>query len=287
MFEISNHDEEISERQYSRFRKSGQEIMPYRVAGNTNPTGYDIYPYHSLGNGKVFNGYESLARWMSDFPCIIIDGFSGVLWEAVQSSLADAFSKDGLKVRWIRSDQFLKAPAEIEKLAAPFLGDRDSVWGTKTTLQIEDFFQVGEIKSIKEETGYNCNIIIGPGASLVSWNAPVVYLDVPRNEIQYRMRAGAVTNLGMDQPDESAHMYKHCYFIDWVVLSQLRERINDRIAVQGDVQWENTINWMLTKDLAKGLEALTKTVFRVRPWFEPGAWGGQWMKERIEWIEQR
>jgi len=286
MFQISKREEKISERQHSRFRKSGQAIMPYRVSGNINTNGgYNIYPYHSLGKEKIFNGYGSLVRWMSEFPCIIIDGFSGVLWEDVQSSLADACTKEGLKVRWIRSEEFLKPSAEIEKLVAPFLGDKDSVWGTKTTLQIEDFFQVEKISAIKEEAGYNCNIIIGPGASLVSWNAPVVYLDVPKNEIQYRMRAGAVTNLGIDRPDETA-MYKHCYFIDWVVLSQFRDRINDRITVQGDVQWESTINWIFTKDLAKGLDDLTKTVFRVRPWFAPGAWGGHWMQERFEGINK-
>jgi mannose-6-phosphate isomerase class I len=287
MFEISNREEGVSERQYSRFRKSGQAVMPYKVGNQINTNGrYDIYPYHSLGHGKVFNGYDSLVRWMSDFPCVIIEGFSGVLWEDVQSNLADAFAKEGLKVRWIHSDQFLKPSAEIEKLVAPFLGDRDSVWGTKTTLQIEDFFQLDKIYAIKEEAGYDCNIIIGAGAALVQWDAPIIYLDVPKNEIQYRMRAGAVTNLGMSQPDEPAHMYKHCYFVDWVVLNKFKERISDRISVQGDVQWEGNINWMFTKDLARGLNELTKKVFRVRPWFEPGAWGGHWMQERIDGLNK-
>jgi mannose-6-phosphate isomerase class I len=287
MFEISKRENEVSEGQDSLFRKTGQPIMPYRIDDRTDTTeGYDIYPYHSLGKGKVFNGYDSLAAWIANFPCVIIDGFSGVLWEDVQSNLANAFKKQKLKVRWIESGQFLKPSAEIEKLVEPFLGERDSVWGTKTTLELEHFFQLDKIRAVKEEEGFKCNIIIGHGASLVHWDAPIVYLDVPKNEIQYRMRAGAVTNLGMREADEPAHMYKHCYFIDWVVLNKYRERIGDRIRVQGDVQWQGTLNWMFTEYLAKGLADLTKTAFRVRPWFEPGAWGGHWMQERIEGLNK-
>jgi mannose-6-phosphate isomerase class I len=100
------------------------------------------------------------------------------------------------------------------------------------------------------------------------------------------MRAGTVTNLGMDQADEPAHMYKHCYFIDWVVLNEFKERIGDRISIQGDVQWEGVINWMFTRDMAKGLDELTETVLRVRPWFEPGTWGGHWMQERFEGLNK-
>ncbi len=286
MFEIRNREEGVSEKQDSRFRKATQAIMPYRVPNTSLNGGYNIYPYHSLGKGKIFNGYSSLAKWMSEFDCVIIDGFSGVVWDDVQSGLSKAFEKDGLKVRWIKADQFLKPADEIEKLTEPFLGDRDSVWGTKTSLKLEDYFQMEKIQAVKEEPGFDCTIIIGHGASLVQWNAPIVYLDVPKNEIQYRMRAGAVNNLGMNEADEPAHMYKHCYFIDWVVLNEYKERISDRISIQGDVQWEGVINWMFSRDLADGLDELTKTVLRVRPWFEPGAWGGHWMQERFEGLNK-
>lgn len=287
MFEISNREAGVSDWRNSRFRKSTQAIMPFRATDKSNAVeGYDIYPYHSLGQDKIFNGYDSLVKWMADFKCVIIDGFSGVLWNDVQSNLAASFSREGLRARFIPTAQFCKPAHQIETMVAPFLGDRDSVWGTKATIRIEDFFQLDKMAAITEEDGYDCNVIIGHGAALSDWDAPIIYLDVPKNEIQYRMRAGTVTNLGMGEPDEPAHMYKHCYFIDWVVFNEYRERIDARINVHGDVQWESNINWLFTRDLNKALNELTTTVIRVRPWFEPGAWGGHWMQERIDGLNK-
>ena len=283
MVGVSNQDGGVSEQRQTRFRKSLQALLPYQLTGKTNKKqGYDIYPFHSLGKGKIHNGYSSVAKWMADYPCVIVEGLCGVLWEDVQACLQDAFTALGLKIRWITASQFLLPAGEASQLVAPFLGERDSVWGTKTTLQLQDFFRMSEIAALKIEKGYDCTIIIGTGAALSRIDAPVVYLDVPKNEIQYRARAGAVTNLGMTEADEPAHMYKQFYFVDWVVLNNYQASIRDRITIQGDTQWKNNINWMLSKDLDNGLQQLTQTVLRVRPWFEAGAWGGQWMKEHIK-----
>lgn len=286
MFGISNRTGEVSEQRQTRFRKSLQPVMPCRLDKTNKTKGYNIYPSYPLGNGKINNGYTSLAKWMAGYRCVMVDGFSGVLWNDVQSCLAEAFGTMGLKVKWIPASQFLKPADETKHLVTPFLGERDSVWGNKTSLALRDFFKIKEISSVKEDSEYDCTIVIGTGASLAGLDAPVVYLDVPKNEIQYRARAGAITNLGMPEADEPAHMYKQFYFIDWVVLNEYKTSISNRIMIQGDVQWESDINWMFTKDLNKALQQLSETVLRVRPWFEPGAWGGHWMQQRIEGLNK-
>ncbi|HTL10802.1 MAG TPA: class I mannose-6-phosphate isomerase [Chitinophagaceae bacterium] len=287
MVGISNQAGSISEAQQTLFRKSLQAVLPHRLPGKeTVQEGYNIYPYHSLGNGKIQQGYDSLAKWMADHSCVIVDGFSGVCWADVEDGLRAAFKRMGLQVQYISMAQYLLPPAVLQEMVAPFLGERDAVWGSKTTLQLNDFFDTDAIARLTISSLYDCTVIIGTGAALANAAAPVVYLDVPKNEIQYRARAGSITNLGMALPDEPAHMYKQFYFVDWVVLNRHQNAIRERIAVQADVQWQNNINWILQQHLQAGLQAMATHALRVRPWFEAGAWGGQWMKERFKGLNK-
>ncbi|HET7896967.1 MAG TPA: ROK family protein, partial [Flavisolibacter sp.] len=46
------------------WRKSTQPLLPL-TAPKAQPAGYDIYPFHPLGSGKIFRGYASLAQWIA------------------------------------------------------------------------------------------------------------------------------------------------------------------------------------------------------------------------------
>jgi mannose-6-phosphate isomerase class I len=121
----------------------------------------------------------------------------------------------------------------------------------------------------------------------VNWQqAPIVFLDIPKNEIQYRMRAGSIKNLGSERVARASEMYKRFYFVDWVVLNKHKKQLLNKAAVFADAQWVNTINWMTAETLTDALNELNRSVFRVRPWFEAGAWGGQWMKNKFRGLNK-
>ena len=76
-------------------------------------------------------------------------------------------------------------------------------------------------------------------------------------------------------------MYKRSYFVDWVVLNRHRQQIKTRIAAVADGQWGDDVNWALASSVRQGLDKMAHNMIRARPWFEPGVWGGQWMKQHI------
>jgi len=270
-----------------QIRRTSQFLMPVRLnRNNITQDEYNVYPVRSLGGGKIFNGYHSLAQYIIGKKTVIIDGYAGVLWDTIKTSLNEYFIADGLTVNWIETSAYLKPAQVLETLIQPFLGAPDAVWGTKCTLSLHDLYELDKLTEQLPNEATDLNIVMGPGAALSGWDVPVIYIDLPKNELQFRMRAGVITNLGANGINEPFYMYKRFYFVDWVLFNNYKKQILDKIAIIADGQWANDINWMYKADLIDGLNQLSQSVIRVRPWFEPGAWGGHWIREHIKNINK-
>ncbi|QPH41796.1 class I mannose-6-phosphate isomerase [Pedobacter endophyticus] len=267
-------------------RKTQQEIMPAFTEAINKPTGYDIYPYYPLGDQKIFNGYAALSDYIAEQKTVVIDGYVGVYWNLFISSLTQELGSRGLSLNIIDTASFFKNEAVIDEMAGEFLGEKDAVWGRKTTLTLADFFDLEAMKSSAASHEFDINIMVGCGASLSDWDAALVYVDLPKNELQHRMSAGAICNLGKSQPQEPTEMYKRFYFVDWVVLNNHKESLVQRADVFVDAQWDEEINWAHADTIRDGLNKMSTSVFRARPWFAAGAWGGQWMKRHMPQLDQ-
>jgi len=101
----------------------------------------------------------------------------------------------------------------------------------------------------------------------------LVYVDVPKNEIQFRFRAGSITNLGLDKSVDPKYAYKRCYFVDWVVANQHKAALLPRVDIVVDEQRPDEPALMAGNNLRAALMQMAHNYFRVRPWFEPGPWG--------------
>ena len=266
------------------WRNSTQPLLPGQILEKVQfpEANYNPVPFHSLGESKIFAGYPSLTQWIIEKRTVVIDGYGGVFFDDIQMHIQGELEKSGCTIEWHYTSDLLKSETDIDQLVEPFLGGADDVWGFKSSLTLKDFFSEEKLAAVSIHPGKDINIIIGVGAALVDWNVPIVYFDIPKNEIQYRMRAKSITNLGKSSTERSFNMYKRFYFVDWVALNAHKESLLSRMTVVADGQRAGEVNWMFQQDLEEGLTKLSQTVLRARPWFERGSWGGQWMKQHLE-----
>ncbi|HSH16426.1 MAG TPA: class I mannose-6-phosphate isomerase, partial [Verrucomicrobiae bacterium] len=156
------------------------------------------------------------------------------------------------------------------------------LFGTRHTGSLSDCFQPEKLAGIGQRAqAQPRTIVYGTGAALALAEAFLVYVDVPKNEIQFRARAGSVTNLGLDKPSDPRVAYKRFYFADWPLLRAHQQSLLPRLDLIVDSQRPDEPSVMTGADLRAGLQDAARSWFRVRPWFEPGPWGGQWLKRHL------
>lgn len=267
----------------SEKRSTTQFLMPFHK-NEVIKSGYDIYPSLKLDTGQISTDLYLLASKLCLQKTVVIDGYVGVFFEKFREQLDAAFNTLGVKANWVNVEESLKSEELIDQLISPFLGDSDSIFGTRATIDLEDFFDMENLCSLKQEPTADLNIIYGTGAHLAGWKGLLVYIDLPKNELQFRARAKSIRNLAASQPSDMKSMYKRYYFVDWVVLNKHKKKILNDIAIVIDGQQLEVFPWMEGDHFRKGLKTMGENFFRVRPWFEPGVWGGSWIKENINGI---
>ncbi|GAM55142.1 mannose-6-phosphate isomerase, class I [Vibrio ishigakensis] len=107
-----------------------------------------------------------------------------------------------------------------------------------------------------------------------------VYADLARWEIQQRYRRGEIGNWGVDNTEEDIlRRYKRAFFIEWRVFDRFKTPLLKETDFLLDTN-DNSTPKLITGDaLRAGLKQSTQQPFRLIPFFDPGVWGGQWMKE--------
>jgi mannose-6-phosphate isomerase class I len=211
-------------------------------------------------------------------PTVAVECYPGVQDDEVRARI-EAGMTQGLVVD---TKELFKTEAEIEALVAPDLGGDDPVFGRLSNLRLEQFFDQEKVEAARERIAKAAGrvLIVGPGAALFATTAAtLVYADMPRWEGQLRQRRGEVDNLGVRNRGLKASLqYKRSFFIDWRVADRLKRATMARWDFLLDTTSHDTPKLISGEAHLAGLAAAAARPFRVAPFFDPGPWGGQWMR---------
>lgn len=216
---------------------------------------------------------DVLARQES---CLLaVDTYPGVDDE----ELMPAFSALPAQV-FVDMREALCPKEEFHSRIQAFLTD-DRVFGHMYFGDLSDFQEPEKIEEMRERLGRanGLKIVYGFGASALAQPDILVYADMARWELQLRYRAGA-SNYHTDNGGEDVlKKFKQGYFFEWRIADKLKRRLFDKIDFLLDTNRKGDPSMMTGECFRRGLRGIARKPFRTVPYFDPGVWGGQWMKK--------
>jgi len=245
---------------------------------------YNKKPFFPIA-GKAFTDWKAIIEELntkiknSNRYVLVIECYQGVNHD----ELINGFSSLDCNM-FINSEEAFYSEEKINELTYSDVTD-DAIFGFITRLNYIDFLdpeKVGAFRSkIKMATGLI--VVYGHAAALIAEEYDcLVYADMARWEIQLRQRNHEINNIGLRNSDEEPGIqYKRGYFVDWRVCDRLKQQLFEKADYWLDTNKKNVPKMIAAKSLLDGLTAISKSPFRVVPYFDPGPWGGQWMKEVI------
>jgi mannose-6-phosphate isomerase class I len=246
---------------------------------------YDKYPIVPVSGsrGDCETGWPAIAgRLRASVPAgrfvVCVECYPGCFEKEIEKQLVAALKPQMV----LRAEECYLPEAAIESLCARDLGD-DPVFAFMGKYELHEFLEEREVAKqrnrLSQATGLA--LVIGTGATLVAeqWDL-LVYCDMARWEIQQRQRADEVSNLGLRNAQERPQAkYKRAYFVDWRVADRLKKTLISKIDFLLDTNQRDLPKMITGAQLREGLKIAARQPFRVVPFFDPGPWGGQWMKE--------
>lgn len=192
---------------------------------------------------------------------------------------------------FVRTEKLFRPEDEINELLDPYLGT-DPVFGRMNPIEISDFFDrelLSRQRQLVESQRDGLILLIGPGASLLSEAVDLLVLaELTRWNIQQLQRGNAIGNLGLPNKNESpGQKYKRAFFVDWRSADRLKLKLFPRIDFLLDMNESEQPKMISGADYRRALESVTRRPFRVVPFFDPGPWGGQWMKHTFQLPENQ
>ena len=255
----------------------------------SRPSNYDKYPVVGVPGmeKECVKGWDAIvARLRGDLKnpdeevkVVVVECYQGVLDDEVRTTLRSGFPE----AIWFDSSEAMLTAEEISAVLKQDITD-DEIFGYMTRLNMDCYFDPEKVEKLRRSIASvqkGVVFVYGTGAAYVqSRHDLLVYADMARWEIQMRFRRNEVSNVGVANKEERASLqYKRAFFVDWRVCDRFKKKLMKSWDYVLDTNVAGEPKMATGKAVWAGLGKASRTPFRVVPFFDPGPWGGQWMKE--------
>lgn len=237
----------------------------------TKIKGYDNFAYE--GWDRIL---KEINKEFDNKKILVVDCYPGTNEKELKVNLIDKLSPNTV----ISMEDIFFDKDKLNELMEKNLTD-DRVRGIMYYGTINDFIYDEKLQQAKKkiENTQGKVVVYGFGASLVTKGDILVYSDMARWEIQLRYRNG-MPNYKQDNYDEDVLIkYKRGFFIEWRIADKHKASLYEDIDFYLDTNKQGNPKMVIGEGFREGLKQMTKRPFRLVPYFDPGVWGGQWMKE--------
>lgn len=251
-------------------------------------TRYDKFPcVHIRGHqGAAVQGYDAVIARIQEKICaaksdrfaLVIDCYPGADLEEIRTQLIDPL-KPGTVI--LTETDVLKSAEEITARVRDRMTD-DRVFGQMCLENYIDLVDANKLCDAQNKVLSAAGLVVvyGAGARLIAEPDLYVYADMARWELQCRFRKSTQPEWKCsEQTDDNLKKFKWGYFFSWRVADRHKVKYFDEIDFLLDTNKPGMPKLLTGDALRAGIEQTVAQPFRVVPFFDPGVWGGQWMKE--------
>ncbi|MHB8806201.1 MAG: class I mannose-6-phosphate isomerase [Anaerolineaceae bacterium] len=219
--------------------------------------------------------------------CVIgIDGYIGTNWQLIKSQLEKLLSEKHFQIIFLDIETCLLPEEEINNRLKPFLSG-DPIFGKVYTGNLNSFYDANKLKNIKTKLSeiksranpkeFTVIVCYGTGALLSMLRSHYdlkMYFDLTREAVLVRNKnwsqlSGKTQSIGP----------KKLYYVDMPINDKYRNHLLNKIDYYVDGNDVETPILISKKSLQRVTSALASIPFRLKYLYEPGPWGGQWLKK--------
>ena len=243
---------------------------------------YDNSPYIKINgyDNDAYSGYAQIDKKIKESlgnkKIVVVDCYLGIN----DRELLNVLIKKLTPAHVILSEDIFYDGKKLTEMMQVNLTE-DRVRGVMYYGTIRDYVDEAKLAKIQKFVKNKEGIVLvyGFGASLITKGDLLIYADLTRWEIQLRYRAGLPNFKQSNYDEDPLIKNKRGYFIEWRIADKHKREIFEDIDLYLDTNCSNKPKMITGIAFRNALRSVCNQPFRLVPYFDPGVWGGQWMKE--------